>query len=308
MTNVLRRVIVLGGLALPFQALARSGANKLDLTDFTGTQFPDVSYAPNSDKTVMDIYVPKDAGTPPPLVMYVHGGAFWGGDKRDADALNRTLPEFMAAGIAVASVNYRLSGDAVWPAQRDDLAAALAYLRAQGAQYGYDADRLAVFGTSAGATLALIAGMDEAASGRGVLKAIAAWFPATLFTEMDSDMAQDVTLPRSGSMARKGSFISQLVGKTLGTDPEPALQASPITILGDLAPDVTLPPVLLAAGEDDRTISWRQSKRMETALAARANPPPVEFTLYPNSGHGTGAFRGEAIPHLVAFMSGHLTA
>ena len=92
-------------------------------------------------------------------------------------------------------------------------------------------------------------------SGRGVLGAIAAKFPATLFTEMDSDMAQDVTTPRSGLMTRKGSMVSQMVGKPQGIDPEPALQASPITVLVALAPDLPLPPVLLAAGDGDLTIS-----------------------------------------------------
>jgi len=68
------------------------------------------------------------------LVVYVRGGAFRGGDMRDADALNRVLPGLMAAGGAVASVNYRLSGDAVWPAQRQDVATALGFLRANGSR------------------------------------------------------------------------------------------------------------------------------------------------------------------------------
>ena len=92
MINPLRRLLVLGGLVLPFQALARNkGSKKTALTGGADSQFPDVSYSSVSASTVMDIYMPVGATTPP-LVMWVHGGAFWGGDKRDSDSLNRALP------------------------------------------------------------------------------------------------------------------------------------------------------------------------------------------------------------------------
>ena len=304
MADSLRRMIMLGGLALPFAALARGKAPaELDLPG--AENFPDVRYSPISDSTVMDIYSPK-AATSSPLVLYVHGGAFWGGDKRDSGVLNRFLPDLIAAGIAVAAVNYRLSGEAVWPAQREDLAAALNHLHDHAAEYGVNPAKLVVFGTSAGATLALIAGMDEVMSGRGAVKAIAAWFPATLFTEMDHDMALDHPLTPAESMAAKKSMISRLVGTAEGTDPAPSLQASPVTILGAIPQDQKLPPFLLAAGQDDTTISWRQSQRFVAALGERATPPLVDWTLYPNSGHGSGAFRGEAIGHLVDFVKQQL--
>lgn len=304
-----RRLLLLCGLGLPFQALARGKgtAAKLDLSGFADTVVPDVQYSPVSNSTVMDIYIPK-ATVLPPIVMWVHGGAFWGGDKRDSAPLKLALPNLMAAGIAVAAVDYRLSGEAIWPAQREDLANALSFLRDHAADYGYDPSRLAVFGSSAGATLALIAGMDEAAAKRGTLKAIAAWFPATLFPEMDNDMSMDFQVPQGQLMARKGSMISKLVGVAVGMDPTPALRASPVTLLGELPQDVALPPFLLAAGQDDTTISWRQSKRMADALAERSSPPSVDYTIYPNSGHGSGAFDGEAMPHLVGFLADHLSA
>ena len=305
MTDRTRRLLMLGWLALPVQAMAR---DRLDLSGFADLYFPDVQYsAVSPDDNVMDIYVPRGV-TSPPLVIWVHGGAFWGGDKRDQDTLNRALPGLMAAGIAVASVNYRLSGTATWPAQRDDLAAVFGFVRDTAGDYGLDPGRVAVFGSSAGATLALVAGLDEAASRRGNLRAIAAWYPATLFTEMDTDMAQDGTEARGGLIARKGSMISRLVGTAVGVDAGPALAASPVTLLDQVAQDVALPPVLLAAGDKDDTISWRQSQRMAAALEARTTPGQVEFQLYPGSGHGSGAFKGRAVADLVAFVTRHLAA
>lgn len=305
MISKTRRLLMLGLMLFPVHgALARNKADKLDLSGFTDTLFADVSYA-SAQSDVMDIYVPKNAVSPP-LVLWVHGGAFWGGDKRDQSSLARALPDMMAAGIAVAAPNYRLSGEAVWPAQREDLATALAYLRDHAAEYGYDPQRLAVFGTSAGATLALIAGLDEAVSGRTALKAIAAWFPATLFTEMDADMALDVPVPASEAMTRRGSMISRLIGTPLGRDAQPALQASPVTLLAAIPESQPLPPFLLAAGADDRTISWRQSQRMADALRARTPAPPVDFQIYPDSGHGSGAFQGEAVGKLVQFLTDRL--
>lgn len=307
MINRFRRMILLACLAFPLQAAqARDRDMSGKLSRLADRFIPDVAYSNISlSSNLMDIYVPQGVG-PHPMVLWIHGGAFWGGDKRDQGALIRALPGLMAADIAVVAVNYRLSGEAVWPAQREDLAAALAFLRVNAGAYDCDADRLAVFGTSAGATLALILGLDEAASGRNILKAVAAWYPATLFTEMDSDMEKDQPVPQSELMARKGSMISRLVGEPLGKNPENALEASPISLLAKIPADQLLPPFLVAAGADDRTISWRQSQRFATALRQRSNPPPVDFTVYPNSGHGSGAFEGVAIQKLVAFLAQHL--
>jgi acetyl esterase/lipase len=296
MVDALRRLIVLAGVVLPVGAWARTG-----VAPHGGTVFADQHYSSLSDRLTMDIYVPVSAGRPP-LVIWVHGGGFWGGDKRDLQVLGRVLPVLEAAGIAVAAVNYRLSGEAIWPAQRDDLAAAVAFLRDRAAEYGCDGDRMAIFGASAGGTLALVAGFDGAAG----LRAVAAWYPATQFDQMDSDMGQEVPVPRAQSMARKGSMISRLVGKAVGGDPAPALRASPLTVLAGVPPDQALPPVLLAAGAEDRTISWRQSERMAVALRGRARPPLVVFRVYPASGHGSGAFDGVAIGDLRDFLVQHL--
>ena len=92
----------------------------------------DLVYARRSPRNVLDIVVP-DASAPPPLVVFIHGGAFRMGDKSDAARERRAL---LDAGFAVASVNYRYSTEAIWPAQLDDLGAAFAWLR------GHATDRL----------------------------------------------------------------------------------------------------------------------------------------------------------------------
>ena len=308
MTNQLRRALLLGSLTLPFHsALARGRDTLAGFPNFPGQVFPDIAYSDISDRSnSMDIYLPS-TGRMHPMVLWVHGGGFGGGDKRSQMALTKALPGLASAGIAVAAVNYRLSGEAIWPAQRDDLTAAFRYLRENADQYGCDGGKMAIFGTSAGATLALVAGFDEAVSGRGVLKAIAAWYPATLFPEMDNDMAQDFPVLKSEAMSGPSSMISRLLGQSMAEDPEAALEASPIAILSRLPIDLALPPVLLAAGTNDKTISWRQSQRMADALQQLSNPPPVNYTVYPGAGHGSGAFRGLAISRLVDFLAQNLT-
>lgn len=84
----------------------------------------------------------------------------------------------MAEGIAVASMNYTYSTDAIWPAQKDDVAEALRFLAGSGAKYGYDAENIAVWGQSSGAHLALWAGLIAAEEPDVNLQGVVSWYGA----------------------------------------------------------------------------------------------------------------------------------
>ena len=121
----------------------------------------DLAYAPLSDAQRLDLYTPPRGETPYPLVVVIHGGGWTVGDKR-GELPSAAIPGFLDLGYAVASVNYRLAGEAVFPAQLLDVKAAIRYLRADAPVFHLDPDRFAVVGESAGAHLAALLGTTQA--------------------------------------------------------------------------------------------------------------------------------------------------
>jgi len=117
----------------------------------------DVAYdARFGGATRLDLYLPDDDGAAHPAVMFIHGGSWRAGDKNHFINAGRRLAR---SGYAVASINYRLLPDGVFPNNLSDCLCALAYLRAHAAEYAIDPDRIAVMGYSAGAHLASLVGL-----------------------------------------------------------------------------------------------------------------------------------------------------
>jgi acetyl esterase/lipase len=109
----------------------------------------------------LDLYLP-DGQTRPPVVLFVHGGGWALGDRSTAGPAfpGRSLFERLAAaGFAVASADYRLTGEAVFPAQLHDVKAAVRWLRRHDDEFGFDGSRIVVWGESAGGHLAALAGL-----------------------------------------------------------------------------------------------------------------------------------------------------
>lgn len=116
-----------------------------------------LAYKPGSpsDAHTLDLYLPPRTDTRPPLFVYIHGGAWISGDRRQYALLGMGL---LAQGVAVAVINYRLSdaGTNPHPAHVQDAAAAVAFLRKEAPRYGYDAEQLFVGGHSAGAHISAL--------------------------------------------------------------------------------------------------------------------------------------------------------
>ena len=109
----------------------------------------------------LDLWVPAGA-TPPPLVVWIHGGAWLIGDRRylpETLRPNQLFDELLAAGLAVATIDYRLSHEAKFPAQLHDAKAAVRYLRTHADLLGIDTTRIGVWGESAGGHLAAMVGL-----------------------------------------------------------------------------------------------------------------------------------------------------
>jgi acetyl esterase/lipase len=222
---------------------------------------------------LLDLYKPRAATAPLPLVVWIHGGSWRYLDKSTMDA-SRSL---ICNGFAVASIDYRLSNEAPFPAQIRDVKAAIRHLRANAASYGVDPDRIAVFGSSAGGHLSALAGTsggvtdlenlsmgNESTSSR--VQAVIDWFGHSDLEQLDAQLLAQGCPAESANRSQPGSLESQFLGCTLG-DPACSAQAqraNPITYVG--ADD---PPHLIMHGTQDCTVPRAQAIGLFDALKAR---------------------------------------
>ena len=258
----------------------------------------DLAYVTNGHALQkLDLYVPKtDAKVP--LIIFVHGGAFRGGDKR-----SESPARFLADGYAVASLNYRLSQDAIFPAQIEDCKAAVRWLRSNASKYKLDSDRFGAWGTSAGGHLVAMLGttgdtrifdVGENLEFSSRVQAVADWFGPTDFLQMDSHR-----VPNGMAHNPPGSPESRLIGGPIQQNKEKAAQANPITYITSNAS-----PFLIAHGDADRMVPHHQSELLEAALK-KAGVPVRLFTVK-GAGHG---LRNSAADELrKQFFAKHLKA
>jgi acetyl esterase/lipase len=206
---------------------------------------------------VGDLYRPAGAG-PHPAVLLIHGGAWVRGDRAN---MRKFAERFAAAGFVAWNLEYRLAPDATWPAQLDDVRAALAWLRARAREIDVDPERIAAMGYSAGGHLALLLALAEGDGPRLAVVASGAG-PTDLLAYPHSPL------------------IAKLMGGDADALPDAWEDASPISHVspGD-------PPVFLYHGALDRVVGIEQSRR----LLARLREAGVPSELYeePWSGHST---------------------
>ena len=186
----------------------------------------DLRYAERSARNVLDLTVPQSASKPP-LIVYIHGGAFRMGDKADSYGVTERQA-LVDAGYALASVNYRYSTEAIWPAQLDDLRDAFAFLRGKADEYHFDASKVASFGASAGGHLSACCGIAFAAEPQTALRASIVWFPAVDFLNMDLDMEASGVARATGRNDGPDRPESVLIGAHALTHPHLARAASPL--------------------------------------------------------------------------------
>jgi acetyl esterase/lipase len=227
--------------------------------------------------------LPPESEGPVPVVVFLHGGGWRMGSRHSLGpsyAATGPFERVAQAGIAVASVDYRLSGEATWPAQLHDAKAAVRWLRTRAADLGIDPHRIAAWGESAGGHLAELLGLtdgDPALEGdvgfvgapSGVA-AVVAWYAPSDVAAVATDTGADPADPTTRE--------SQLLGAPAPTVPDLAAQASPIT---HVSPDA--PPFLLLHGAADRFVPCVQSERLHRALEEAG--VEVELDLYEDADH-----------------------
>ncbi len=246
---------------------------------------------------LMDVHVPVRHAGPVPVVVWVHGGAWWEGDRRLLPSVwppGSLFAELVAAGLAVATVDYRLSGEARWPAPAEDVADAVRFVRDHADALWVDGSRVGIAGESAGGHLAAILAL----TGTGPVSVQAA---ALLYAVTD---LHDWTPEEVGPAFRlEDSPEAHLMGVLPDDDPAAWAAASPITHVHPGAP-----PTLLITGDSDLVVPARQSVRLSEALVA-AGAQDVELELVPGADHCFGGV--DPMPPLrrvVGFLADRLGA
>ena len=216
----------------------------------------------------IDVWLPLRSEDPAPAVLFLHGGGWRAGSRHLAGpAFRGVLPspfeQVARAGIAVASADYRLSGEATWPAQLHDVKAAVRWLRARAGELGIDGDRIAAWGESAGGHLAELLGLatgDPALEGdvgftgpSSEVCAVVAWYAPSDLRMMAADTGTNPMDPDTRE--------ARLLGAPPPIVPNVAAQASPITHVSPGAP-----PFLLLHGAADHLVPCVQSERLHSAL------------------------------------------
>ena len=270
--------------------------------------YADVAYAElrGFRPLLLDLYVPAaplgpsavtaaaapvteaSAGTPDllPLVVWIHGGGFHSGDRRNLPETyphNSVFDRLVAAGVAVATIDYRLSGEATFPAQLDDVLVAIDYLRRYAPAYGIDADRIGTWGESAGGALASLAGLTS-----GHVSAVVAWYPLTDLAHHHADRADSVE--------------AELLGAAPADVPELAASASAVSRV-----TADAPPFLIVHGDADRVLPLDQSERLHAALLAAGATSTLH--VVPGADHCFEGYDniGGLVDESVAFLSGTLS-
>lgn len=266
----------------------------------------DVVYASTSNAQKMDIYVPAGAG-PFPAVVLIHGGAFKAGDKA-MEATNAA--KLVANGYVAISINYRLSGEAVFPAGVHDVKAAIRFVRANASTYRINPDKIGTWGASAGGYFSAILGTSggdaylEGTQGSNLstsskVQACIDWFGPINFSTMVSE-----GLALGFSSTYNVNNESQFLGVDANSPANIAIvnKANPTTYI-----DTNDPPFWIQVGSIDPLIPYTQSLHFYNALNSVLGSNKVGYELINGAGHGGALFSTDAnLAKAIAFLDATL--
>ena len=290
---MLGRIAALTGMGLVVCGVSgcHFGAARMEVAPL----YKDVAYARMSGAQRLDLYIPEGKG-PFPVVVNIHGGAFKFGDKHiDNPVLGRAL---LRHGYAIASIDYRQSGEAKFPAAVQDAKAAVRFLRANTVKFNIDPNRIVAFGQSAGGNIAAMLGTtggvaefdDPALGNAGVssrVQAVIDWFGPIDFGKLDEEAKEQGCPHSEQSHSAADSPESLYLGKAIPQAEDLVKKANPITYIGTyigayIGKDV--PPFLIQNGDNDCTVAVAQSKLLADALKAAGRD--VHYDLLKGVGHG----------------------
>ncbi|RYE00674.1 MAG: alpha/beta hydrolase, partial [Sphingobacteriaceae bacterium] len=232
------------------------------------SKFLDIAYANKSAAEKLDIYLPDEGKGPFPVIVSIHGGAFAFGDKADGQV--NPMLEGLKRGYVVVSLNYRMSGEAKFPAPVQDVKAAIRFIRANAGKYHLNPDKIAAWGGSAGGNLASMLGttgdvkdFDDASLGNAAtdskVQAVVDWFGPIQFDQMDAQFKETGNgQPNHGAA---DSPESRLLGAPVSTSAELVKRASPASYISK-----NDPPFFIEVGTKDPMVPTQQSKNFYAEL------------------------------------------
>lgn len=254
-------------------------------------------------KHLLDIYLPPNANSTTPLIVWVHGGAWMLNDKyADMGYMSNTIKGFINKGYALASIDYRHSTTAIFPAQIQDCNQALEFLYQHAAQYHFDKNRIALIGFSAGGHLASLMGLSAN-------NAVKDFYPAGMTPHFrikcvldyygPSDFIALATNPDTAANNSRNP-VSVLLGAMAVDRPDLAKKASPVTYI-----DKNDPPFIIVQGEKDESVPNTQSKLLHAWLGLTG--VKSQLIVVPNAPHYGVMFDTEDIrKEVFAFLAAHL--
>ena len=257
-------------------------------------KFIDVPYADRSSAQKLDIYLPEIGEGPFPVIAYIHGGAFRFGDKGDSNVM--PMLEGLKRNYAIVSINYRMSGEAKFPALVHDAKAAVRWIRANAEQYQFNPDKVVAWGASAGAYLSTMLGvsarvmeLNDLSLGNAHqpsnVQAVVNWFGPMDFLKMDEQLAEGgLTRPDIKHNA-SNSPESLLMGQPITEVPGLVYFANPESYISSNAC-----PFLIQHGTKDMIVPVQQSINLAVKLEKAIGKKNVTLELLPDAGHADAQF------------------
>lgn len=251
-------------------------------------KYLDVPYGENRAQA-LDIYLPEEGEGPFPVIVHIHGGGFEIGDKRD-DHMDAYL-DGIRRGYAVASIEYRMSREAKFPAAVLDVREAIRFLREHAVEYHLDADRIGMIGGSAGSNLCAMLAMNVPNGefpGEDITRirkadpyvktAVCQFGPMNFATMEEQAKANGIseTHPDPSTMAE-----SKYLGVNIpDADPELVARANPATYASE-----KMCPILVQHGTVDHLVPFEQSKEFVDAVIAKAGADKVTYVPVEGADH-----------------------
>jgi acetyl esterase/lipase len=269
----------------------------------------DLPYASLTPAQKLDIYLPDEGEGPFPVLLYIHGGAFALGDKRNIEVL--PYLKGLARGYAVISVNYRLSDEAIFPAGLQDVKAAIRWVRANSKHHHLDGNRIAAWGSSSGGNYAAmicltanVTEFDDHGLGNQEypcnVQAAVDWFGPTDFLKMDEQLEENGYGPSGHGEA--DSPESRYLGVKLSEAPLKVELANPMTYIHK-----QMPPLLIQHGRLDPVVPIQQSIMLVEKLERYVSHDRFEFDILEGAGHSDPLFETPGnLERVFSFLDKHL--
>jgi acetyl esterase/lipase len=273
------------------------GNSSIDTTNIK-KQYLEVAYGTVSESQTLNIYLPNEGEGPFPVIIAIHGGAFMFGNATGGDVA--AMLEGVNRGYAVVSINYRLSGEATFPAAVNDVRSAVRFIKANAESYQLNANKIAVWGDSAGGNLAAMIGTTASIGSlngdnpenldySSAVQVVVDWFGPLDFLKMDEQFVESGITPAMGKTCNETSPESQYIGELITENPELTQQANPITYITSLSKE-SAPYFLIEHGTADANVPTQQSINFSEALKSQIGNDKVTLVLLDGAGHGTAEF------------------